>query len=243
MPRRYWIAPVCLFMLQNAPVTIEAAPGGGLRLGIGGAIGSYEERSVNCEGDVISRERRRFKTLGAEASGRIAPLIRITGHAGHIWTSSEAGSALAPPFQGFFGGIVGGLDEKNLAMGIGLSTAPGAVDSVNNEMSNRILPMGFVRLGELDRLHFRVELGGPPIPGAAPELGRAGLGFRLGDRRRVGFRLDLGVSDFPLESGENHLLLDALVRLPLGQRFDLGLLGTLRDPSGGNVGVYGQVRR
>src|SRR5688500_20365869 len=95
MARRYWIAPVCLFMLQNAPVTIESGPGG-LRLGIGGAIGSYEERSVNCEGDVISRERRRFKTLGAEVSGRIAPTIRVTGHAGHMWTGSEAGSTLAP---------------------------------------------------------------------------------------------------------------------------------------------------
>lgn len=243
MARRYWIAPVCLFLLQNAPVTIESGPGRGLRLGVGGAIGSYEERGVNCEGDVIARERRRFKTVGAEASGRIAPTIRVTGHAGHMWTSSEAGSTLAPPFEGFFGGIMGGLDDSNLAMGIGLSTAPGKVDTVTNELSNRILPMGFVRIGELDRLHFRVELGGPPVPGAPPELGRAGLGFRLGDRRRVGFRLDLGVADFPLGPGENHVLLDALVRLPLGREFDLGLLGTLRDPSGGNFGVYGQLRR
>lgn len=243
MPRRYWVAPVCLFVLQNAPVTIESGPGGGFRLGVGGAIGSYEERAVNCEGDVISRERRRFRTLGAEASGRIAPTIRVTGHAGHMWTSSDAPSTLAPPFEGFFGGIMGGLDESKLAMGIGISTAPGAVDTVTNQLSNRILPMGFVRIGELDRLHFRVELGGPPVPGAAPELGRAGLGFRLGDRRRVGFRLDLGVSDFPLGTGENHLLLDALVRLPLGQEFDLGLLGTVREPSGGNLAVYGQIRR
>jgi hypothetical protein len=243
MPRRYWIAPVCLFMLQNAPVTIESGPGGGLRLGFGGAIGSYEEQGVNCEGEVISRERRRFKSIGAEASGRIAPTIRVTGHAGHMWTSSEAGSILAPPFEGFFAGIMGGLDDANLAMGVGISTAPGGVDSVTSALSNRILPMGFVRLGQLDRLHFRVEVGGPPVPGAPPELGRAGLGFRLGDRRRIGFRLDLGVSDFPLESGENHLLLDALVRLPLGQAFDLGLLGTLRDPSGGDFAVYGQLRR
>jgi hypothetical protein len=230
-------------MLQSAPVAIEAGPGGGLRLGIGGAIGSYEEQGVNCEGEVTSRERRRFRSLGAEASGRISPALRVTGHAGHMWTSSEAGSPLAPPYQGFFGGIVGGLDEAKLAMGVGISTAPGGMDTVTRAMSNRILPMGFVRIGELDRLHFRVEVGGPPVPGAPPELGRAGLGFRLGDRRRVGFRLDLGVSDFPLESRENHLLLDALVRLPLGREFDLGVLGTLRDPAGGNFGVYGQLRR
>jgi len=242
MPRRYWVAPVCLFMLQSAPVAIESAPGG-LRLGIGGAIGSYEEQSVNCDGDVISRERRRLRSIGAEASGRISPTLRVTGHAGHMWTSSEAGSTLAPPYEGFFGGVMGGLDETNLAMGVGLSTAPGAVDTASNELSNRVLPMGFLRIGELDRLHFRVEIGGPPVPGAPPELGRAGLGFRLGDRRRVGFRLDLGVSDFPLGPGENHVLLDALVRLPLGQGFDLGLLGTFRDPLGGNLGVYGQVRR
>lgn len=243
MPRRYWVAPVCLFLLQNSPVIIEPGPGGGLRLGIGGAIGSYEEQGVNCDGEVISRERRKFRSIGAEASGRIAATIRVTGHAGHMWTSSEAGSPLAPPYEGFFGGIMGGLDDTNLAMGLGLSTAPGAVDSATNTLSNRILPMGFVRIGELDRLHFRVEIGGPPVPGAPPELGRAGLGFRLGDRGRVGFRLDLGVSDFPLGPGENHVLLDALVRLPLGQAFDLGLLGTFRDPSGGNFGVYGQMRR
>ena len=243
MPRRFWIAPVSLFILQSAPVTIETGPGGGLRVGIGGAIGSYEEQGVNCEGDVVSRERRRFRSIGAEVSGKVAPIIRITGHAGHMWTSSDAGTTLAPPYEGFFGGIMGGLDETNLAMGLGLSTAPGAVDTVTNELSHRILPMGFVRLGELDRLHFRVEIGGPPVPGAPPQLGRAGLGFRLGDRRRIGFRLDVGVSDFPLASGENHVLLDALIRLPLGQTFDLGLLGTLRDPSGGNFGVYGQMRR
>lgn len=243
MPGRYWLAPTILLLLQSAPVTLTRDPRTGLRLALGGAAGEYEEQGVNCNGDVIARERRRFGTAGAEASGRLSRTTRMTGHAGYMWTGSEPGSTLAPPFRGFFGGVMAGLDDDKLAMGLGISTAPGGVDTLTGATSQRVLPMGFVRLGALDNIHFRVEVGGPPAPGSPPELGRAGLGFRLGEERRLGFRLDLGVSDFPLGDGENHLQLDALVRWPLGRAFDLGFLGSLRDPAGGNVGFFAQFYR
>jgi hypothetical protein len=77
MPRRYRVAPVC----------------------IGGAIGSYEEQSVNCDGDVISRERRRFRSIGAEASGRISPTLR--SWAGPVWGSGWGTAGSTKPSSGF----------------------------------------------------------------------------------------------------------------------------------------------
>lgn len=232
MPGRYWLAPVTLFLLQSAPV-----------IGFGGSLGEYEEQGVNCDGEVLRRERRKLGSLSAEGSGFVATNVRVAAHAGYVGAERAEDSELAPPFKGFFGGIMAGFDEPKLAFLLGISTAPGDVSDDSLTMSNRLLPMGQVRLGELNRVHFQVDLGGSPAPGAPPDLGRVGVGYRMGDLPKFGFRVDVGVSDFPLGDLENHALVHALVRVPVSPTFHLGALGTIRDPAGANFGVFGQVRR
>ena len=231
MAGRYWLAPVTLFLLQSSPV-----------IGFGASLGEYEEQGVNCDGEVLRRERRKLGSFSAEGSGFVATNVRVAAHAGYVGAGKEDNSELAPPFQGFFGGIMAGFDEPKLAFLFGVSTAPGDVSDDSLSMSNRVLPLGLVRLGELNKVHFQVEVGGSPVPGAPPDLGRVGVGFRLGDLPRFGFRVDVGVSDFPLGDQENHALLHALVRFPMSRTFHLGALATIRDPAGANFGVFGQMR-
>ena len=242
MRHPFWLAPVALLVLQSAPAGIVHDPDRGYRLAVGAAFGEYEEEGVNCDGVVVARERRKFLSAGAEATGHVAREVSVSAHAGFMGTEREEGSILAPAFRGFFGGVMGGYDSRRLAFLFGISTAPGKVGADSVSMSNRVHPMGRVRLGELDRWHFVVDLGNPPAAGAPPELGRVGVGYGLGNLRRFGFRLSVGVSDFPFGDAENHLLVDALIRVPVSQSADVGFLAALRDPAGGNVGIFGQVR-
>ena len=240
----FWLAPVTLFVLQSVPAGVVYDPDQrGYRLAVGAAFGEYEEEGVNCDGVVVARERRKFLSAGAEGSVKATRRLMIAGHAGGMWADEDPGSILAPPYRGFYGGLMAGYDADQLAFLFGLSTAPGDVSDDSTTMSNRLLPMGQVRLGDTDHWHFLVELGGPPAAGAPPEMGRVGLGYRLSQRARFGFRVSVGVSDFPLGDQENHLLLSALVRLPVSRSADIGLLASLRDPAGGNLGVFAQVRR
>jgi hypothetical protein len=240
----FWLAPVALLILQSAPAGVVYDPDQrGYRIAVGASFGEYEEEGVNCDGAVVARERRKFLSAGADGAAKVSRRVMVAGHAGGMGAEREDGSMLAPPFRGFYGGVMAGYDADQLAFLVGVATAPGRVSADSTTMSNRVLPMARVRLGDSDHWHFLVELGGPPAAGAPPELGRVGVGYRLSQRPRFGFRVNVGVSDFPLGDQENHLLLDALVRLPLSQTLDLGLLATLRDPAGGNLGVFGQVRR
>lgn len=104
MLARYWIAPVGLFVLQVAPVGVKLDSTGRYRLAFGAALGSYEETSTDCEGNILERQKFKFHTVGGEAEAYVAPKVRVAAHAGSMSTTPDPGQQLALPYEGFFGG-------------------------------------------------------------------------------------------------------------------------------------------
>src|SRR4029077_11470734 len=92
-----------------APVGVKMDETGRFRLAFGAALGSYQETSTDCDGNVLDRQNFKFHTVGGEAEAYVAPKIRLTAHAGNMTTTpgvSDQGQQLAGPFQGFFGGAL-----------------------------------------------------------------------------------------------------------------------------------------
>lgn len=237
---KYWLAPAALFALQVAPVGARVDSTGRFHLAFGAALGSYEERSVDCEGTVLSKQRFKHRNLGGEVEGWVAPTIRVAAHAGHMSTTPDAGEQLAEPTVGFYGGALVAQENAKVGFGIGISSQPtGDSESPDGASRQKIVPMGYGRLGTLDGPHLRVEAGGTASPGAPPDIARLGIGYGLGRQRRVGFRFDVGGAAFP--HTQSRLSLGAMLRVPLGNSLDLGVAAAFRQPSGGNVGVFGRV--
>lgn len=240
MLEKYWLAPAALFAVQVAPVAARVDSTGRFHLAFGAAMGSYEERSVDCEGTVLSKQRFKHRTVGGEVEGWVAPTVRVAAHAGHMSTTPDPGEQLAEPIVGFYGGALVAREGAKEGGGVVISTQPiGDSESPDGGSRRKIVPMGYARLGRLDGPHLRVEAGGTASPGAPPDNARLGIGYGLGRQRKVGFRFDVGSAAFP--HTESRLSLGAMLRVPLGNSLDLGVAAAFRQPSGGNVGVFGRV--
>lgn len=189
MMPRYWFAPLALFLLQTAPIAVVPDSNGRYRIAVGGGLGSYQERTLNCAGDILNRENVLFRTFGGEVEAWVSPTIRVTGHAGRMSATPDRGGEIAPPFEGFFGGAMVAAEGSKVGVGLGVSAVP--------DGASRATPLDYLRLGRLDNTHFRLGVGGPAAPGGPPDLFRMGIGRGLGRVRQVGWELYLGAADFP----------------------------------------------
>lgn len=227
---RYWFAPLALFVLQSAPVGVVPDSSGRYRIAFGAEAGSYEERMVNCAGDVLDRQKVPFRTIGGEAEVWLSSSVRLTGHAGQMSASPDGGGRIARPYQGFFGGVMVAAEGENVGGGVGVATVPG----------RQVAPLGYLRLGRADNTHFRLGIGGPVLPGAPPDLVRIGIGQGLGRVRKVGWEFYAGAADFPVDGSAG--VFGGQVTVPVGSVLDLGLTAAYRRPAGGNIGLMARVQ-
>jgi len=233
---RYALAPAILFALQTAPVAVVPDSNGWYRIAVGAEAGSYLEQRLSCAGEVLDEERVRLRSVGGELEVWLAPQVRIAGHAGQVWANPEGGGRIAPGYEGFFGGALIAYEGSNLGIGGGIASVP--VGSPHYDPSAAV-PLGYLRLGRLDKLSARVEIGGPAAPGAPPDLLRIGLGSGQGWLRKPSWEVYFGRADFPFQGGGG--IVGARAAGPASRAFDVGIAGAWRGPIGGNVGVFGRV--
>lgn len=239
MVPRYFLAPVTLFLVQNAPVAVVPDSNGSFRIAVGAELGSYLERTVSCSGEILDRERVKFRTGGGELEAWLSPTVRVVGHAGQMSATAVEGGRIAPPFEGFFAGGLIGYEGEKLGVGGGVSTAP--IGEESGSRSHHFVPLGYFRAGPLDRVHLRLDLGGPAAPGAPPDRFRLGLAGGQGWIRKPSWQAYIGAGDFPRSGSDVGLVVGARVAAPVSSVFELGVAGALRSPSGGNFGVFGRA--
>jgi hypothetical protein len=227
-----------LFALQVAPLGVKVDSAGRFSISIGGGGGRYEETSTDCAGNVLERQKLKYGVVGAEAEAWVAPNIRIVGHAGKMSSDSLEGPRVAADFEGFFGGIMGAYEGETKGVGVGLSVQPTGDAGTIIGGSRNIVPMFYARIGRSEKVHIRIESGSPAAPGAPPAIVRFAIARGMGPPRQVAFSVGLGLAAFPDDAS---LPLDAMVRVPVGKSFDLGVSTGFRDPHGFNLGVFGRV--
>jgi hypothetical protein len=230
---RLWLAPVALFCLQSTPVSFSTDSAGKIRLSFGGGIGSYEERITSCSGEVLDSRDVPFQQVGGQADVWASPKVRFTGYGGAMFSGSDSDalSDFSAPYEGGYGGFLLAGEWRVVGVGAGMGVLP-ALEAYGD--SPFVLPTAYLRLGNLEEVHFRLDLGGPPGAGAPPQLSRIGVGFGQGHERKVGGFLGMGFSPFPRDDYSLGLVGDLLV--PVSASLDLGGTGAIRSGTEGGLG-------
>ena len=135
---------------------------------------------VSCDGRPYT-EPLEYHSFSAAAEVWPSDRVRVSGAAGLITdeTNERAGA---------FGAVHGALEGKHVGAGLGVGSAGGRSGSWH--------PSASLRLGPLDRLHFRADYGTPGLAMPVTGLPRVGLGYNQG--RLGGKKLFAGLATTPI---------------------------------------------
>jgi hypothetical protein len=180
--------PMLLLLYQIAPVGAEPDSAGRLRLTLGYGTGQLEHRKLNCAGDVVSSSPVDFRSLG----------VRVDAWPGDMWRLTGFGGVEGPGFGDLFGGAQAAVEGRHAGFGLGVTQSRYAVA----ESGTTIYPSVYLRLGDLDRPHVRLDLWDPSPTFGTTGVVRLGIGVNQGHLRGAsGF---LGVSIGPY-SDQSHV--------------------------------------
>jgi hypothetical protein len=216
-----------LLAWQVAPVQLEPELSGRYRLSFGLGSGTYPYEYVGCGGAATSATQV-YASGGVELDARPVDAVRV----------SVFGGPYTPAVSDQSVGIVGGAQaawEGRLA-GFGA----GYVGTTSS--AGRAGVSAYLRLGDADAAHVRVDLREPDPAWLTSGWARAGLGYNLGLRH--GFGAFVGVSRVLGHQPLHALPSDATaafgdLSFPLGRRWDLLVQGHL----GGGYGLGLGMRR
>ena len=233
--RHSWLAPFALFCLQSTPYVVSTDSAGKVRITFGGGLGSYVERPVGCNGEVLGSRDIPFQQVGGQADVWISPALRVTGYGGALFAAGDqhdAGGVFSTPYEGGYGGALMAWESRAVGIGGGVSIFP-VMDRYSPGPTVR--PAVYLRLGRMEAAHFRMDWLGPSGSGAPPRLVRIGVGFGQGHERTIGGFLGLGLFPFPRNEGSFGVVGDLMV--PVSQSLDLGGTGALHSGLEGGGGV------
>jgi len=212
MSPRLLRGPLLLLLWQATAVGVQADSAGRYRLTVGVGAGQWEERSLGCSGEVLSADPLEYRYAGAQLDAWPSTNARL---------SLTAGALSYPDARTFpvVGGVVA-AEWQRFGLGAGVMTAEWADDP------SGILPSLYLRAGNRDRLHFRVDVYAPSATMPTTDVGRIGLGFNQGLLRGAAGFVGLGIGPF---SDESHLGGPfGEVAIPLSRGLDLSASASWR---------------
>jgi len=199
MSARLLNAPLLLLLWQVVPLEVQRTPLGRVRLGLGGGAGMFAFVSrVSCDGRPYT-EAREYHTLGGGAEVWASDRVRVSGAAGMVTDETNERA-------GFFGAVHGALEGKHVGAGLGVGSAGGQAGSWH--------PSASLRVGPLDRLHFRADFGTPGLAMSVTGLPRVGLGYNQG--RLGGKKLFGGLATTPIPEHKQRVGPFLELSVPLG---------------------------
>lgn len=235
---RYLLGPAVILLWQVAPVTIAQDPSGQWRVSFGVSRGDYEERTIDCAGEVTDRQSVTFTVVGGVAEYWIDRNFRLEVEGGSVAADAKAGTIVIDPYAGGFGKALVAYERKVVGVGVGLALNP--PDPWDNPGGgSRLLPASYLRLGSEYGLQGRIEVGGAAYPGGPPDRGRMSFGQEGRTARSASWRISVVVQDFPL-NGSDDVGYSARLMVPLGGRFELGA-GASSHTGGVSGGLFGRL--
>lgn len=199
-----------LVLWQTVPVPLRVDSTGQIQLSFGGATGQWEEVQTDCDGNVVHTEPHHFKGVGARMDAWPDRNLRVTGFGGRF--DSED-----PHWSGGYLGAMTALELQHFGIGAGIAHMP------NSFTPN--WPVGYLRIGNRDVLHFRTEITPPGPPMATAGTVRTGLGFGLGHQRRVNGQFGIALCHAPCDDDSGQASLYGELGIPVGSTVDLELKG------------------
>ncbi len=201
-----------LLLWQAAPspqITRDST--GRLRVSVAGGQGRWEDAQFDCEGNLVGAEPVDVSSYGARVDAMLTPTLRATVAAGSVSGRRNAGGDWG---SGKFGGGQLAYEGQHVGIGGGFTTNP-----VPAELS---VPNAYLRLGNANKAHFRLDVLEPTEMFYQQPVVRLGVGFGTGAERRVGGFVGLGFG--PLYQNSAQTVVAADLAVPVG-RFDLLLRG------------------
>jgi hypothetical protein len=220
-----------LVLWQAVPVGTDEY--GRTRIGFGLGAGQIEFTTISCEGDVLESQTEAYQTAGADLEHWLSPgriLLRASG--GYSWSDSI-------PLHGPFGAVMLSREWQRFGIGGGIAFVPDTDFDGSEEVRGvGARPSLYIRGGNRDKLHVRMELFSPSLQTHVVPWSLV-VGYNQFARGRpsgsIGMAL-IGTED-PTGGGV------AQGFLPVGRNADLGLTGFL-SPGRENVqvGLGAQLR-
>jgi hypothetical protein len=221
---RLGYGPLLLLLYQTAPVSVQQDSLGRYRLTAGFATGQWENEEFSCDGQLLSATPVRHRSAGVQLDAWPDDRIRLTafgGTASHsVGATMSTDSQYYPfvePFDGPFAGAQLAYEGQKFGFGIGVTRFSGAEHSS--------FPAIYVRAGNIDKTHLRMDAltPNPALPSVA--WGRIGIGVNSGHLRGAGGFIGLGLG--PPDYNTKAALLGEL-RFPVARRLTAqvhGLVG------------------
>ena len=173
-----------IVLFQAVPIGTDEY--GRTRLGFGLGGGQLEYVSIGCDGSVIDADRAGYKNAAAEVEHWVVPgKLRMHASAGYQWSDSLTSN-------GAFGSMLLSYEHQKFGVGGGMSAFPASPwyfpspDEYRPRSEGRLdfFPAAYLRLGDRDKVHFRMDVFPSGINTPA-EFIRMGLGFNQFNARRA----------------------------------------------------------
>ena len=193
---RLGYGPLLLLLYQAAPVSVQHDSLGRYRISVGYATGQWENEEFGCDGQLISATPVRHHSAGVQIDAWPADHIRLTAFAGKASQSigvtqsadSEYGQPFVEPFAGGYGGVQLAYEGQKAGLGVGmthLNTGQGSL---------QFAP--YLRIGNIDRTHFRLDVMTPNPALPSVSWARMGVGINNGHLRGPGGFVGVGFGPF-----------------------------------------------
>jgi hypothetical protein len=216
--------PLLLLLYQTAPVGVQHDSLGNTRVTFGFGGGQWENAQYACDGSLLSSTPVAYQSAGVEVE-HWAANVRLTAFGGTTGQTPGRANVNDPNtisyvemYDGLFGGIQFAYEGQKFGAGIGVTSVPGP--------DGFLAPSPYVRVGNMDGAHFRLDAFHPNPIFPSEGWARIGVGFNKGHLRGTsGFvGLAMGPADY-----ESKAALTAELGLPLTRRVS-GQLQALLGP-------------
>ena len=221
--------PLLLLAWQIAPVSVGPDSAGRFQVAVGWGGGQFEDRSVDCNGDVVSARPVPFNSGGLQLDYWPSNQVRLSAFGGMLTEMRPfwVGDTLTENrVRSGWGGAQAALESRYVGLGLGVASVP--FQSLTEGNAHGTHPSAYVRFGSRDHVHFRADFLHPTTAlGATGDVLRFGVGFSQGLRRGKRGFFGFSFSPYTDESGHGGGLFGEF-ETPIAGRVDLSVGGSWR---------------
>lgn len=206
---------------QTAPVVVEQDTAGRVIIHFAGAAGRYESISTSCEGDVTGTETKAYRAAALGVEAWPADWARVGAFG--TWAGGDDAE-----FAGLSFGALAAAEARWVGVGLGFDRKSGrdvtlATDDSTwgtHTFSAQTIPVVYLRAGDIDRLHLRIESSGDDGIGGMLGVIRVGPAWNHGRLRGPRWFGGVAMCQAECDDAETNVAFFD-VAFPVGRHFDM----------------------